>query len=346
MELSKSKINETKGIAIIFMLLLHLFCTKNYVGLFLPTIYLGQYPLIYYIALFGDCCVAIYCFSSGYGLMYNYQNNSGEYSRKNYSRIFRLYIKYWIITIIFVFIAGYWFQKTGYPGNYKKILLSISGISPGYNGAWWFFTTYILLVLFSGKINKIIQNKNTKLVLIVSFVLYVLGYVQRIKVLIVLNNIYFDYFLRQLSLLLTSGLPFIMGAVFQKEKIYSYLSEKTNKIKYKNLALYSILLALGIFHGFVETLFVGAFIGIIFIPIFNLLDKKEFVSKFLDYMGTHSTNLWLIHMFFYMIYLKEIVYYPKYPLFIFVWLIVLLLPFSHFINYLEKIIFTKILRRD
>ncbi|MGL5050074.1 MAG: hypothetical protein ACRC6E_05495, partial [Fusobacteriaceae bacterium] len=154
------------------------------------------------------------------------------------------------------------------------------------------------------------------------------------------------YFLRQLSLLLTSGLPFIMGAVFQKEKIYSYLSEKTNKIKYKNLALYSILLALGIFHGFVETLFVGAFIGIIFIPIFNLLDKKEFVSKFLDYMGTHSTNLWLIHMFFYMIYLKEIVYYPKYPLFIFVWLIVLLLPFSHFINYLEKIIFTKILRRD
>ena len=62
----------TKGIAIVFMLLLHLFCTKDYDGLFKPLILIRNVPLIYYFALFGDCCVAIYCFCSGYGLMRGY----------------------------------------------------------------------------------------------------------------------------------------------------------------------------------------------------------------------------------------------------------------------------------
>lgn len=46
MELTKKQIEATKGIAIIFMLLLHLFCNKNYIGLFQPIIYIGQNPLI------------------------------------------------------------------------------------------------------------------------------------------------------------------------------------------------------------------------------------------------------------------------------------------------------------
>lgn len=71
-ELNKNQVSITKGIAILFMLLLHLFCTKNYNGLFQPIIMIGETPLIYYLALFGDCCVAIYCFCSGYGLMYSY----------------------------------------------------------------------------------------------------------------------------------------------------------------------------------------------------------------------------------------------------------------------------------
>ncbi|MGL5904827.1 MAG: hypothetical protein ACRCZO_19235 [Cetobacterium sp.] len=52
-------------------------------------------------------------------------------------------------------------------------------------------------------------------------------------------------------------------------------------------------------------------------------------------MGKHSTNLWLIHMFFYMIYFKKLVYLPKYPILIYIWLIILCLPFSYLIDYLE-----------
>ena len=59
MELTKNQIKMTKGIAILFMLLLHLFCTKSYEGLYKPLIFIRDTPLVYYSALFGDCCVAI-----------------------------------------------------------------------------------------------------------------------------------------------------------------------------------------------------------------------------------------------------------------------------------------------
>lgn len=52
MELTKNQIKITKGVAILFMLLLHLFCTKSYEGLYTPIIMIGNVPLIYYLALF------------------------------------------------------------------------------------------------------------------------------------------------------------------------------------------------------------------------------------------------------------------------------------------------------
>lgn len=104
MELSKKQTDITKGVAILFMLLLHLFCTREYEGLFEPLIMIGNIPLIYYIALFGDMCVAIYCFCSGYGLMIGYKNNNENYFKKNLIRILKLYINFWIILILFVLI--------------------------------------------------------------------------------------------------------------------------------------------------------------------------------------------------------------------------------------------------
>ena len=118
MELSKNQIKITKGVAILFMLLLHLFCVKSYEGLYTPLIFIGKIPLVYYLALFGDCCVAIYCFCSGYGLMITYEKNRKEYLRNNLIRIFKLYINFWIILLIFVVVLGFITGKSEeYPGN-------------------------------------------------------------------------------------------------------------------------------------------------------------------------------------------------------------------------------------
>ena len=319
------------------MLLLHLFCTKEYEGLYTPILFIGNVPLVYYLALFGDCCVAIYCFFSGYGLIISYKNNKVNYFRNNIIRIFKLYINYWVVLFIFVIGLGFVLgQAYKYPGNLKTFLLTFTAIDTAYNGAWWFVTTYIILVLVSPIINKVVINYNSTIVVALSFVFYFVAYVQRIKGILVFDNEILSWIIRQIALFGTSQFPFILGSIFAHKKIYSKLYNITNEIKYKNILGVSIIILMIIAHGVVETLFVAVFTGIVFICVFNLMDKPKWLNKLLDYLGSHSTNLWLTHMFFYMIYFKKLVFAPGYSFLIFPWLVILCLGSSHLINLIYK----------
>lgn len=346
MELTKNQIKMTKGIAILFMLLLHLFCTKAYEGLYRPLIFIGEIPLVYYLALFGDCCVAIYCFCSGYGLLISYKNNKENYIKNNLIRVFKLYINFWIILFIFVVILG---PVMGHgkicPGDFKKFILTFTALNPAYNGAWWFFTTYIILVLLSPITNKIVVKYNTVLVIAISFIFYAIAYVQRIKGVIVLDNDILNWFIRQIALFGTSQLPFIIGSVFADKKVYSKLDNICNKIRYKNILGILIIMLMIVAHGIVQTLFVAVFTGIVFICIFNLINKPKWINRLFNYLGDHSTNIWLIHMFFYMIYFKNLVYGAKYSFLIFPWLVILCLASSYIVNLIYKPIAKKINKR-
>lgn len=337
MELTKNQIKMTKGIAILFMLLLHLFCTKEYEGLYTPLIFIGDIPLVYYLALFGDCCVAIYCFCSGYGLIISYKNNKENYIKNNLMRIFKLYINFWIILFIFVVILGpIMGQGESYPGTFKNFILAFTALDPTYNGAWWFFTTYIILVLISPIINNMVVKYNNILVIALSFIFYVVAYIQRIKGVIVLDNNILNWFMRQIALFGTSQLPFIIGSVFAYKKIYSKFNNICNKIRNKNMLGILIIMLMIVAHGIVQTLFVAVFTGIVFICVFNLIDKPKWINRLFNYLGDHSTNIWLIHMFFYIIYFKELVYGAKYSFLIFPWLVILCLASSYIINLIYK----------
>ena len=110
------------------------------------------------------------------------------------------------------------------------------------------------------------------------------------------------------------------------------------KIKFKNLIGLSLILALIVAHGFVETLFIAVFTGIAFICIFNLIDKPKWLNEILRFLSNHSTNMWLVHMFIYSAYFREIVYAPKYSILIFLWLVVICIAISYVISYINKII--------
>ena len=99
-----------------------------------------------------------------------------------------------------------------------------------------------------------------------------------------------------------------------------------------------------VYHGFVQTLFVAVFTWIAFIVLFNLIDKPDSLDSLLYYLSGHSTNMWLIHMFFYMVYFESLVFMPKYPVFIFIWLVILCLVSSYlinlfYLNIIKKLIF-------
>ncbi len=337
MEFTKKQMSITKGVAILFMLLLHLFCTKDYIGLFTPLVMVGDIPLIYYFALFGDMCVAMYCFCSGYGLMIGYKNNRENYFRKNLIRIFKLYINFWIILFLFVVVLGPIMGKSDvYPGSIKDFILTFTAINPAYNGAWWFLTTYIILVFVSPLINKGVIKYNVGLIMILSLGVYFVGYVQRIMVPIQTDNEVTDYVLRQAALFGTSQFPYVVGVIFAEKKLYSKINNIFNKIRFKNILAISLIFMMIVAHGFVQTLFVAVFTGIGFIVLLNLIDKPKWLDNVLEYISRHSTNMWLIHMFFYIIYFKNLVFTPKYPVLIFIWLVSLCIMSSIVINIIYK----------
>ena len=123
----------------------------------------------------------------------------------------------------------------------------------------------------------------------------------------------------------TSLFPFVVGAIFADKKIYSFIYNKVNNIKFKNTLCVLGILFMIVCHGFVQTLFVAVFTGIAFIILFNLIDKPDSLDRLLYYLSGHSTNMWLTHMFFYMVYFKSLVFMPKYPVPIFIWLVILCL---------------------
>lgn len=181
-------------------------------------------------------------------------------------------------------------------------------------------------------INKVVQRYNNVLITLIVFIIYCICYVQRIKVVITFTNPVLNWVIAQAALLGTSLFPFVVGVIFADKKLYSFIYNKVNNIKFKNTLCVLSILFMIVCHGFVQTLFVAVFTGIAFIVLFNLIDKPDSLDRLLYYLSSHSTNMWLTHMFFYMVYFKSLVFMPKYLVFIFIWLVILCLVSSYLIN--------------
>ena len=336
MELSKSDIKATKGLAILFMLFLHLFCRTDINGLYNVSLTINGKPFIYYLALFCDACVPIYLFCSGYGLYSSNSKQSLNFT-KNLIRIMKLMVNYWIILIIFIsigFIAG---KGELFPGSAGKFLSNFFLFSSSYCGAWWFLQTYVILAFLSPIIIKLVNKYRCTLLISISLVVYLLSYIQHIK-----HALYFGdnkiiiLAINAVILVGSSQLSFIVGCIAVKHKIYSRLYEKAHNLKLKNIFCLIGILLLIVIHSLYESMIIAPFTGIVFMFIFNLMNKTSSVQKTLNYFGEHSTNIWLTHMFFYMIIFPKLVFAPKYPILIFPWLIILCLVSSYLINVIYK----------
>ncbi|SDM78365.1 acyltransferase [Bacillus sp. OK048] len=337
MEFTKNDIKVTKGVAILFMLLLHLFCRKDVNGLYETFPIIDGVPLIYYIGLFGDACVPMFCFASGYGLFVSMNKAKGSILKKNFMRILKLLINYWIVLIIFVAIGAMTGMSEILPGSPTKFLLNFFVLSNSYNGAWWFVQTYIILVLLAPPLFKVIKKYNSITIFLISGFIYLITYIQRIKqVLDFGDNSAINILVNAIVLVGTSQLPFVVGAIFAKEKIYSKLYNTLNKFKQKNLICIAGILSLFIIHSLYESMIIAPITGITFICFFNLIDKNLNIQKGLNFISSHSTNLWLTHMFFYMTIFPKLTFAPKYPILIFCWLIILCLISSYIINLIYK----------
>lgn len=331
--ISKEETKQIQGVAILAMCCLHLFCTLT--PQFTPLISISGVPLTYFFGQAADFCVMAYCFCSGYGLMACYtacQENGKRYFRGRCKSLFHFLQNYWIILFLFAGVAlligkgeTWLVSPLTFLGNFATLWYS-------YNGAWWFVSTYLFMVLLSPLVFPLTQ-KYPKLVGLLSIPVYVISYLVRFK-----GDQ--SFFIQHLTRLGMSYAELMIGAYFYKYRCMEWVSKHWNRVmparwRIPILTLLAVLVIVA--RRFAATLFVAPISGLFFIVSYLLaVREKPLIGKPFAYLGKHSMNIWLVHMFFYMPEYGGISYYAKYPILVLFLLLLLSILASYCVKALQS----------
>jgi peptidoglycan/LPS O-acetylase OafA/YrhL len=315
MEFTKEKTNITKGIAICLMFFNHLYSFPN--RLVHSNYYIPTFPWFnaeFYIGNFGNVCVSIFIFMSGYGMFLGYIN-SGESSLKySLKKLRDFYINYWKYFLIFVPIGLFFFKNTTlwdstelrYSADPFTLLENFLGWSARYNSEWWFVNMFIFTLIFLSPFYMFFGKENPSLLILVSISLFVISYVLKVG-----YSDGFSFIFWQISFAV--GILCARSSFFLSKFICYF---KGFKIAW--LFLYMLIF-------FVIRYRLGAKIDFLFVPIFIyvclIVTEALKMSSVLAYIGRYSFSMWLVHSFFCYYYLQDFIYYPKWSPLIFILLI-------------------------
>ena len=218
MDITKRDSKMLKGVAILSMLMLHLFCRRENLP-YTPLLWIGGTPLIYYFALFGDICVAVYCFVSGYA---HYIQSSEAEIKKRWEHLLHFFIPFWVIAAVFSLI-GLLAGNAEIPGSLTKFALNCLTIQNSYNGAWWYANTYILLVALQPLSRSFAERCPAWLVMLLTFGFYTVGYGIRFWGWDACDSMVLSWIITHIGLLGTSYFPYMIGMLFCKKQVISLL---------------------------------------------------------------------------------------------------------------------------
>lgn len=320
----------TKGLAILSMLILHLFCRTGTDVYGTPLIWINETtPLVYYFGFFAEICVPIYTLCAGYAQqnMVNIgRGDSGQW-KSNLHRIWKLLINYWIILTLFSLLGLILPSDGSMPGSLLIFCKSVVLVH-SYNGAWWFLNTYIVLMLIPPAVILFpVKKSNIWFGLIGCFGLQVGLYL--------LEKIGFMpampftqpvlAFAWKEALNLIHVLPYFwVGAFFCKGNIVSKAKIAFEQIKPKcqKLVLLSLFICLFVSVSVIHKAVLMLSVAILTFLLFNLWQKGKIAEWIFGFLGKHSTNIWLTHMFFYGCVFEGFVQKMRYPLFMLLFLLI------------------------
>lgn len=334
----KNKSNYIKGFAIVLMIIHHLFAFENRIeNVEYISIIPNLYPTIESrIGIFSRICVPIYLFISGYGLYYSYKNKDNVEYKSILNRIWNLLKVYWIILIIFL-IIGLVTNKRVF--NFNEFINNMLTLSASYNGEWWFLNTYIIMLLLFPIIKKIIDTSSKNKLFFIPILTLSLEII--CGKLLSYEAIYSTRILKLVLQAMAYQLPFIMGCIIAKLDIFNIFYKIFNKTIYNNIFIHIGIITIYFFIREMTTIMDFIMVPIIIYSLSIIIEKLK-LDVIFTYLGKHSTNLWLIHSFFCYYYFQQLIFKPKFSLFILIWIIIICLITSNLIN----IIYNKLYKKD
>lgn len=331
MKLDRNNTKCLQGIAILFMLGLHLFNRTDITNYYDVKIYLGGAPILTHISYIFDACVPIYLFCSGYGLYIS--EKSGGNTKKRIQRVLKLLVRFWIIMILTCCVGFALGMKEQFPGSALNFILNALLIKSSYVGAFWFIQTYTILILLSGVFFKLIKKYSYWIVLPVSLVLYVGAFGIEY---VVLGNILIEeisLFVNALMLFMRSQFSFVIGMIMAKEEIVDR-GNVLAKIRNNSILPWLFLILVIIVRANLRHMIFAPFSAIALIILFGTYNWGKSGEKILLFFGKHSTNMWLTHMQFYMIFTPALVFASRNVFIIMLTLVVLSLTASYVVDWI------------
>ena len=144
------------------------------------------------------------------------------------------------------------------------------------------------------------------------------------------------FFIVQLYLLGRCLFSFVLGMLFYKYNWIGVLKGCLKSVRFKNGFLFVLVLAAFLFHCVVQSLIVAPITALIVLCCFHVWDKPAWVERLFYFLGRHSTNVWLIHMFFYLCLFEDFIFVFKFPILILIMMFVICIVCSYVIDWIES----------
>ena len=329
MELTKNDTKMLQGLSVIAMVCLHLF-NRNYNDLYTPLLFINGVPVCFCLSQLSDFCVFGFAFCSGYAHMKLFEKNN--YFKKRLKSLLILMINFWLILFASSIISILIGQSDFMPGSIDKFLSTMFLYNVHYNGAWWYLWAYALLVLASPLVLTAVKKFSPVLTILISFLIYCIAFFVR-------YNMQTDnYFLLHFGPFGMTLFEYVVGAVIAKTLFFAkakYLLRNTSSLL-KCIAGCLLVLILFFLRTFIiPNVFFAPFSGFIIIFLFSLWRKPKWIENVFLFVGNHSTNIWLTHMFFIS---TQWIYFAKYPLLIFLLIMVITILISIAVSFVMGIV--------
>ena len=335
----------TRGFAILCMVVLHLFCRTDADVFGSPLIWLNpETPLVYWFGFYAEICVSIYAICMGYAQYMLYTKGEATW-RLTLKRILRLMLNYWIILVLFSVLGLLYSKQSVIPGSFVSFLKSIVLIH-SYNGAWWFLNTYIIFLLIPAvvkffPVKKISPVAGIALCLAVQVGWYFLNKFG-VWPAISEEKYFLAFIMKELKNLIGILPAAWVGAFLCKgdliNKVFHYYQTRVKNVHIRKLVLGVIWMLAFVVMNIIHKAALTIFFAILSFLLFNIWEKGRVSVRIWSFLGKHSTNIWLTHMFFYATLFTGLVQIVKYPLLMLGFLLVLCIVASCIEILIEKLI--------
>ena len=227
--------------------------------------------------------------------------------KKRIQRVFKLLIRFWIIMILTCCVGYIMGMREQFPGSWLNFVLNAFLIKSSYVGSFWFVQTYTILVLLSGVFFKLIKKYSYWIVLPISLILYAGAFGIEY---IVLERIQVEavaLLVNALMLFMRSQFSFVIGMIMAKEEIVDRW-RLLSKIRNNPVLPWLLLILVIVVRANLRHMIFAPFSAVALIVLFGTYSWGGAGEKILLFFGKHSTNMWLTHMQFYMIFAPTLVF--------------------------------------